>query len=264
MKPLQFIITVLLSFSTTIVLGQVLPANLKWIDLTYPFSEQTLYWPNNPKGFTFDTLYEGHTEGGYYYSSYSFFAPEHGGTHLDAPVHFAEGKKTVDQLSLNQLIGDAVVIDVSVQAKDNRDYQFLIEDVLSWEKRHGKLKSDVIILFRSGYGKYYPDALKYFGTSEKGDQAIPLLHFPGMHPDLAQWLITKRKVKAVGLDTPSIDYGQSKDFKTHRILLGENIPVFENVANMDKLPEKNIYIIALPMLIKHGSGGPLRIIAGVK
>ena len=84
----------------------------QWIDLTYPFSEKTLYWPNNPKGFTKDTLFEGMTTKGYYYSSYGFYAPEHGGTHLDAPVHFARGKMTVDQLSLNKLTGEAVVIDV--------------------------------------------------------------------------------------------------------------------------------------------------------
>src|SRR4030095_418458 len=87
-----------------------------WVDLTYPFSSETLYWPNNPTGFVKDTLFEGKTPGGYYYSSFSFCAPEHGGTHLDAPMHFAEGKKSVDELSLNQLTGLAVVIDVSEKA----------------------------------------------------------------------------------------------------------------------------------------------------
>lgn len=235
----------------------------EWIDLTYPFSEKTLYWPNNPTGFEFDTLFEGHTEKGFYYSSFSFHAPEHGGTHLDAPIHFAKGRQTVDQLSLDQLMGDAVVIDVSAKAMHNRDYQFQREDVLEWEKVNGKLPDHVILLFRTGYGKFYPDALTYFGTDKKGEEAIPLLHFPGMHPELAAWLTRSRKIKAVGLDTPSIDYGQSSDFRTHQVLLGENIPVFENVANLDRLPTKGIYVIALPMLIKGGSGGPLRIIAGI-
>ena len=108
-------------------------SKLNWIDLTYPFSEKTLYWPNNPRGFTFDTLFEGHTDRGFYYASYSFFAPEHGGTHLDAPVHFAEGMKTVDELSLGQLMGEAVVIDVSAHALADRDYQVTIDDLLAWE-----------------------------------------------------------------------------------------------------------------------------------
>jgi kynurenine formamidase len=244
--------------------AQAITGKTKWIDLTYPFSEKTPYWPNNPRGFEFDTLFEGHTDGGFYYSSYSFFAPEHGGTHLDAPIHFAEGKKTVDELDLDQLMGEAVVIDVSAKALKNRDYQISIEDVVEWEKVHSPLHPGTIILFRTGYGQYYPDRLMYFGTDLLGQEAIPHLHFPGLSQNLANWLHSSRNVKAVGIDTPSIDYGQSKDFIVHRILLKENIPVFENVAHLDKLPARGIYVMALPMLIEGGSGGPLRIIAGVE
>ena len=235
----------------------------EWIDLTHPFSANTLYWPNNPKGFTRDTLFEGMTDKGYYYSSFDFYAPEHGGTHLDAPVHFAEGKKSVDELSINQMTGDAVVIDVSEKASQNRDYQISIEDVTHWEEKNGRLNDDVILLFHTGYGAFYPDALSYFGTDKKGEEAIPFLHFPGIHPELAEWLVRNRKIKAVGLDTPSIDYGQSSDFLTHRILLAENMPAFENVANLDKLPSKGIYVMALPMLLAEGSGAPLRIVASI-
>jgi kynurenine formamidase len=238
-------------------------ANGKWIDLSYSFSNETLYWPNNLKGFTMDTLFEGETPGGFYYSSFGFCAPEHGGTHLDAPVHFAEGKKSVDQLSLEQLTGHAVVIDVSAKALDNRDYLISIDDIVAWEKENGTLPDSIILLFRTGYGKFYPDAKNYFGTDKKGDSAIALLHFPGIDPQLAEWLLKNKTIKAVGLDTPSIDYGQSSDFKTHRILLAENIPAFENVANLDLLPVKNSYVVALPMQIKKGSGSPLHIIAYV-
>jgi kynurenine formamidase len=236
---------------------------LKWIDLTYPFSSKTLYWPNNPKGFEMDTLHDGPTEKGYYYSSFGFSAPEHGGTHIDAPVHFAQGKKTVDQLTLDQLAGNAIVIDVSSKAMSNRDYLISVDDVLAWEKSNGPIDPNTIILFRTGYGKYYPDRKNYFGTDLRGDEAIPQLHFPGVSEDLALFLTKSRKVKAVGIDTPSIDYGQSTDFKAHRIILKDDVPVFENVANMDKLPVKGIYVVALPMFIEKGSGGPLRIIAGV-
>ena len=237
---------------------------LKWIELTYPFSEETLYWPNNPKGFTRDTLFEGINDKGFYYSSFGFYAPEHGGTHLDAPVHFAQGKKSLDQLSLDQLTGNAVVIDVAQQAAQDRDYLISVEDVTNWEKQNGQLPDNIIVLFRTGYGQYYPDPLKYFGTDKKGEEALPFLHFPGIDPRLAEWLVKNRKIKALGLDTPSIDYGQSSDFMTHRILLAENIPAFENVANLNLLPVQGIYIVALPMLLKDGSGAPLRIIAGVQ
>ena len=236
---------------------------LKWIDLTYPFSDKTLYWPNNPKGFKLDTLHDGPTEKGFYYSSFGFCAPEHGGTHVDAPVHFAQGKKTMDQLTVDQLTGDAVVIDVSSKAMNDRDYLITVDDLLNWEKTNGPISANTIVFFRTGYGKYYPDRKQYFGTDLRGDEAIPQMHFPGVGEELALFLTSSRKVKAVGIDTPSIDYGQSDMFKAHRIILKEDIPVFENVANLDKLPARGIYVVALPMLIEKGSGGPLRIIAGI-
>jgi kynurenine formamidase len=238
-------------------------SNLKWIDLTYTFDSSTLYWPNNPTSFVHHTDAKGKTPLGYYYSSYSFCAPEHGGTHIDAPVHFAENKLTLDEVPLSCLMGNAVVVDVSAKALANRDYLVTIADVEQWEKENGELAPDMIILFRTGYGKFYPDREKYFGTSKTGEEAIPELHFPGIDPECTRWLVEKKNIKALGLDTPSMDYGQSKDFKTHQVLLGANKPGFENLANLDQLPSKGIYVVALPMKIGKGSGGPLRIIASV-
>lgn len=235
----------------------------EWIDLTHSFDSTTLYWPNNMKGFEHATDAEGITPGGYYYSSYSICTPEHGGTHLDAPIHFAANKQTADQIPLNSLTGNAVVIDISKQALANRDYLFSIDDVKNWEKRNGKIADNSIILIRTGYGAFYPDRLKYFGTAKKGLEAIPELHFPGIAPETADWLIRNRNIKAMGLDTPSLDRGQSKDFSAHQVLMGANRPGFENLANLEKLPAKGIYVVALPMKIKGGSGGPLRIIASL-
>jgi len=235
----------------------------KWIDLSYDFSDKTLYWPNNPTGFKLDTQFNGITPGGYYYASNAFHAPEHGGTHIDAPAHFAKGKWTTDEIPLQQLMGEAVVIDVSAKVNNNADYQITVSDVEAWEKQNGKIPDSAILLFKTGWGKYYPDAEKYLGTAEKGQEAVARLHFPSVHPDLAAWLVKNRKIKALGVDTPSVDYGQSKDFKTHQLLYAENILGFENIANMDQLPVKGSYIIALPMKIKGGSGGPLRIIAWI-
>ena len=235
----------------------------KWIDLSYDLSAQTLYWPNNPTGFKLDTLAQGVTPAGFYYSTYSFSAPEHGGTHLDAPSHFAAHGISIDKISLQQLTGDAIVIDVSSKALSNRDYLISVNDITDWENKNDKIADSMIVFFKTGYGKFYPDAAQYFGTAEKGAAAIPLLHFPGIDPSTADWLV-KHKIKAVGIDTPSIDYGQSKDFKTHQILMGAGIPAFENVASINELPAKGAYIVALPMKIKNGSGGPLRLIAWVE
>ncbi|MGR8929805.1 MAG: cyclase family protein [Gammaproteobacteria bacterium] len=239
----------------------ILSKNLDWIDLSHSFDKSTLYWPNNIKGFQHVTEAEGETALGYYYSSYSISAPEHGGTHLDAPIHFARNKLTVDQIPLSSLTGQAIMIDVSQKALADRDYQVTIKDTESWEKANGNIPDNAIVLFRTGYEQFYPDREKYFGTTKSGSEAIPELHFPGISPDTTQWLIDNRNIKALGLDTPSLDYGQSKTFKSHQILLGHNKPGFENLTNLKRLPAKGIYIVALPMKIANGSGGPLRIIA---
>jgi kynurenine formamidase len=241
-------------------LAQVL-SNGKWIDLTYSFSDSTLYWPNNKITFHLDTFFRGMTDSGFFYSAYTLCAPEHGGTHLDAPIHFAEHGWTSDEIPVDNLSGNAVVIDISEKAQKNRDYLVSIEDFEAWEKEHGKIPDGSIVLLRTGYGNFYPDAAKYFGTAEHGAAAIPFLHFPGLDPAAAGWLVKNRKIKAIGLDTPSIDYGQSKTFRSHQVLLGENILVFENIAHLNLLPATGAFVVALPMKIKGGSGGPLRIVA---
>lgn len=234
-----------------------------WIDLTYPFDEQTIYWPTADK-FRLDTVSEGVTENGYYYSAFQFCAAEHGGTHLDAPVHFAEGKQSMDQIPIDRLIGHAVVVDITDKALVNKDYLVSVADFEAWEVTHGALPEDAIVLLRTGYGKFWPDRESYMGTAEIGPEAVAKLHFPGLDPAAAQWLVEQRKIKAIGLDTPSIDYGQSTLFESHQILFKADIPAFENVANLEKLPAKGIWVVALPMKIKNGSGGPLRIVALVK
>jgi kynurenine formamidase len=232
----------------------------KWIDLSYDFSDKTLYWPT-ASGFKLDTVFHGMTESGFYYEANNYCAAEHGGTHLDAPAHFAKDKWTAAEIPLEKLTGEAAVINVSAKALKDPDYQISIADVEEWEKANGKLPHDIMVLFHTGYGSFYPDAKKYLGTDERGQEAVAKLHFPGIHPDLATWLVKNRKIKAVGLDVASVDYGQSKDFKTHQILYEQNISGFENVANLDKLPAKGAFIVALPMKIKGGSGAPLRIVA---
>lgn len=233
-----------------------------WIDLTHDFSEETLFWPTS-ETFKLDTVVVGQMEGGYYYESYKFSTAEHGGTHLDAPIHFFEGKKTVEQLNVNDLTGWAVVIDVSTKAEDNRDYQILPEDIEHWESGNGVIPNGAMVLFYTGLSDHWPNAEQYLGTAMQGEEALPELSFPGIHPETAQWLVDNRNIKAVGLDTPSLDYGKSTQYETHQILFEQDIPGFENVANLNKLPATGAYVVALPMKIKDGSGAPLRIIANV-
>lgn len=234
-----------------------------WIDLSHDFSAETIYWPT-AEPFKLDTVAAGINDKGYYYSAYQFCAAEHGGTHIDAPIHFAEGHNTVDQIPLTRLIGPAIKIDVSAKAAADRDYQISTADFEAWEKQHGRIPDDSIVLLQTGWSAYWPDRLKYLGTDKRGDAAVAELRFPGLAPEAARWLTENRKIKAVGLDTASIDFGQSQMFETHRILMAQDIPAFENVANLDRLPASVSMVIAMPMKIRGGSGGPLRIIALVE
>lgn len=230
------------------------------VDMSYAYNDSTIYWPTAP-GFVKTTDFEGTTEAGFYYTAYSISTAEHGGTHLDSPVHFSEGKLSVDQIPLDRLMGSAIVIDVQAQAAENRDYLISKDDILLWESENGSIPEGAIVLFRTGFGQYWPDRETYMGTAVLGPEGAKLLHFPGIDPGTAALLATERTIKAVGIDTPSIDFGQSKLFETHQTLFGANIPAFENVANLDQLPITGAIVIALPMKIEGGSGGPLRIVA---
>jgi kynurenine formamidase len=236
--------------------------NGRWIDLTHEFSEETLYWPTSSQ-FRLDTVFAGVTEAGFYYESYELFTAEHGGTHLDAPIHFYADRNTVEMIPVDQLTGRAVVIDVSARVENDRDYQITPADVTNWEARYGEIPDGSILLFHTGMGQYWPDAEQYLGTAKRGEEGIAELSFPGIHPDTAQWLVQNRSLNAVGLDTPSLDYGRSIQFETHQIFSEQNIPGFENVANLNELPPTGAFVVALPMKIKGGSGAPLRIVAHV-
>jgi len=230
------------------------------VDLTYPFDSDSVYWPT-AETFKLETDFEGVTDKGYFYSAYRYSAAEHGGTHIDAPVHFAKGRNSVDQIPLEQLTGPGLVIDVTPKCATDPDYLIAVADFQNWERRNGRIPAGSIVLLRTGFGKYYPDRKRYLGTDERGAAAVAKLHFPGLDPAAARWLTQNRSIKAIGLDTASIDRGQSTLFESHRTLFAKNIPAFENVASLDQLPTKGFTIVALPMKIKGGSGGPLRIIA---
>ena len=206
-------------------------------------------------------VFAGRTEAGYYYSTYNLALSEHGGTHLDAPVHFAEGRQGADKVPLDRLIGPAAVIDVTAAAEADADYRVTRKDVLDWEAANGPLPEGAIVLVRTGFAKRWPDAASYLGTVLKGDAGVAALHFPGLSEEAARLLAEERDIAAVGIDTASIDYGQSHDYIAHRVILGRNIPAFENVADMAALPATGATVVALPVKVEDGSGAPLRIVA---
>jgi len=228
------------------------------LDMSYTFDETTVYWPTD-KSFRWEQNRWGPTANGYWYASANYAASEHGGTHLDSPIHFSEKGDTTDKISLDRLVSMANVIDVQEKCKSNRDYELTIADIEDWEKVNGPIETGCIVVIRTGWGQFWPDKKKYLGTDVPGDVAN--LHFPGISPKAAEFLVKNRKIDGVAIDTPSLDFGQSKLFETHRILLGANIYGIENLAQAEILPVKGAALIALPMKIKGGTGGPIRVMA---
>ncbi len=234
-------------------------ATAKVVDLTHPFDEHTLYWPTSPTSFSLTKLSAGQTPGGWFYSSNSFCAPEHGGTHLDAPYHFSEKGATAERIPLSRLIAPAVVLDVRAKCAADADYRLTRPDVEAWESAHGRIAPGAIVLLRTGWSARWPDRKRYLGDDRPGDASN--LHFPSFGEDAARLLITDRRIAALGVDTASVDYGPSKDFPVHRLAGAADVPGFENVANLESVPETGAWVVALPMMIAGGSGGPLRIVA---
>ena len=236
--------------------------DVRVVDLTHAFDRNTIYWPTSPSSFELDTLSHGMTPGGWFYSSNRICTPEHGGTHLDAPIHFAENRWAADEIPVERFVGPAVVIDVSAQAGANPDYRLTVDDVRKWEKANGTVPQGAIVLLRTGWGKRWPDRKRYLGDDTPGDASR--LHFPSYGVEAARLLVAERKVSVLGVDTASIDSGASTDFQVHRVAGAANVPGLENVANLEAVPVTGAWIVALPMKIAGGSGGPARIIALIR
>lgn len=235
------------------------PERARVVDLSHAYDEDTIYWPTSPSEFELEVLHDGPADGGYYYRANRFRTPEHGGTHLDAPVHFAKGARDAAEIPVEQLMGPAVVIDVTDAASEDADYRLTRERVQAFEDEHGLVPPDAIVLLRTGWSRYWPDKQKYLGDDTPGDASN--LHFPSYGEDAARYLVEERSVAVLGVDTASLDYGQSEKFMVHRVAGKANVAGLENLTNLDQLPPTGAHVIALPMKIAEGSGGPVRAVA---
>lgn len=229
----------------------------KLLDLTHPFDADTVYWPT-ARPFHWEKETWGPSPGGYFYAAGRFQMSEHVGTHLDSPIHFAEGRRTTDQIPLSQLTGPAFRVDVGAACARNPDYLVTPADLTAFEKRHSPIPAVAIVLIHTGWSGRWPDRKRYLGSDQPGDTTH--LHFPGLSREAAEWLVA-RKVDGVGIDTASLDYGPSRDFLVHRTLMAANIYGLENLANLDRVPPRGAAVVALPMLIRGSSGAPVRVLA---
>ena len=258
-KMLMAIGVVILGTGLAVGAQDVDLSKLTMVDLSHAYGPSTVFWPTAETKFTLEKLAYGKTEGGYFYAANALSTPEHGGTHLDAPIHFSESGLTTEKIPLAQLIAPAVVIDVTKQAAADRNYRASAADVLQFEQQHGPIARGTIVLLRTGWSVHWPNAKAYLGDDTPGDASK--LSFPSYGADAAKLLVEARGVAALGIDTASIDYGRSTDFQVHRIAAAKNVPGFENLTNLDRLPARGAIVIALPMKIEGGSGGPLRAVA---
>lgn len=235
--------------------------DVRILDMTYAYDSQTIYWPN-ASPFTLTPEFSGITERGYWYSANFYSASEHGGTHADAPRHFSQNGRTIDQVPIAGWIGPAVRIDATRQCSRDRNYLLSVDDILGWEKEYGRIPEGSWVIMYTGIGtRYYPDPKEVLGTDKKGLPALPELSFPAFSPQSAEFLTKERSIRGIAVDTPSIDYGKSQDFMVHRIICGADKLALENIANLDKLPAKGAMLYVIPMQIKGGSGAPARVFA---
>ncbi|XP_060569731.1 uncharacterized protein LOC132728128 [Ruditapes philippinarum] len=182
---------------------------------------------------------------------------EHQGTHIDAPLHFGNGRQSLEQIPPERLYGPGVVIDVRDKVKVNPDYAVTVDDIFEHEREHGKIPPNAIVNMNSGWANKYPDARLVFGTDNVTDPSS--FHFPGWSPEACEMLLQKRQINVLGVDTPSTDPAQPPVYPCHMYLQPNNVPLMEYVANLDSIPVRNTTIVLGAMKVRDGTGGPTRV-----
>ncbi len=240
--------------SVPLQLEALFNAEVRFVDLTYSLNAQNAFWPgDNYRPFELTTIATLEKDG---VLSKTLSMPEHLGTHLDAPSHFEKDRPSVDQIRPEQLFGPGVMIDVAAQVEQDADFELSVKDLAAWEKQHGRIPDGAIVLLNTGWGRFWNNYDRFKNVDVRGK-----LHFPGYSADAARFLVNKRSVRGVGIDTLSIDRGISKDFAVHHIVNSAKKYGLENVASLGKLPARGFYLVVAPIKIETGSGGPARIFA---
>lgn len=226
-------LTPLVLAAASLSFAQNLPLDGRMVDLTHPVAEKA-----------------------------AFGVEGHEGTHVDAPKAFARSAKAkaVDELPLERSIIRFVLIDVSRWAGKNRSYQARVSDLADWEKYHGRIPERVVVLIRTGYSRHWGDREKYLGNPKRSRDPYEYLRFPGLHPAAADWL-AKRGVAGVGIDSAAVDHGLAREPQSRRTLAEAGIPVYENLDNLDGLPEKGGWLLVFPMKVKGAATVPVRAVA---
>ncbi|XP_070206379.1 isatin hydrolase-like [Littorina saxatilis] len=230
------------------------------VDLSHTLGPDTLFWPGFP-GFNLTHLVKGNTSGGFWLEANWISTSEHGGTHLDAPAHFAQGGEHLQDLSVDKFFGPGIVVNASGQAAVNPDFQLGVTDLENWEDQNGRISPQSVVLVNFGWSPRYPDRYRYFNTLTPDDPGT--FHFPGIGLQALQWLVQQRDTKLIGVDVPSVDHAQAQNFEGHQFLCAHRIPFVESLTHLDQLPAQGMTVYAVPLSIVGGSGLPVRAFAVV-
>ena len=234
------------------LLEDIATGKTRVIDLSYALSDKLVPWPGDAKAFEAKVNATVEKNG---YFTRSFWMLEHYGTHMDAPAHFPPGTMTVDKIPAEKFFGPAVILDVRSESDRDPDYELTLKRIEAWEANHGKIPAGAIVLLRTGWASRWPDVARYRNQDANGK-----MHFPGFSVEAAKALLA-RKVSGLGCDTLSIDPGNSSDFPVHHLVLGAGVYQLENLADLKDLPESGAFLIAAPIKLEGGSGGPVRVFA---
>ena len=263
-------------FIFLIALSNQNPIHFQVIDLTHYLNNQSHAWFEDRR-VAIRTLYNGTKNFGQtpvWYQTDEIEVSVHSGTHIDAPAHFGQGKWSISDIPLTNLIDKRVaVIDVVNEVNSNRDHQVNEFEIQRNEQLYGRIPAEAVVLLRTGWSRYWISRENYFGTATNDSSQ---LHFPGnsssinyllisyvvagLAPSAAKWLVQNRNIVGVGIEGPSIDFGQTRTVESHTVLAAANKFIIENLnSNMNRLPFRGATITVAPLNLDHGSGSPSRV-----
>jgi len=236
----------------------VLPGGFRAVvDLTHPINDKVpTFSPAEARDYKVQTAAT--IEKDHYFARKIGF-PEHFGTHIDAPAHFARGLWTVDQIPPERLIAPMVVLDISNKTRADADYQLSVKDIADWEQVHGQIPGNAVVMLNTGWASRWKSVKDFRNADAKG-----VMHFPGYSVDAAKFLAEARAALSLGIDTLSVDYGPSSNFPVHQYTMARSLYHLEDVANLDQVPATGSTVVVAPIKLEGGSGGPVRILALVR
>jgi kynurenine formamidase len=228
------------------------PAKKRFRDLTHTFREgfPVFVAGEEPER---ETIADYGTDGFY---AQRWTLGEHSGTHMDAPGHFVPGGRLSPEITPRELFVPIVVVDISERAARNPDARVTPDDLRRFERRHGRIPRGALVAMNSGWADKVDDPLEF-----KGGASFPDYHFPGFGVHAAMWLAEHRQVTAIGVDTMSLDPGNSTTFPVHVNFLATDRYGIENLANLDRIPPRGARAFVGLIPWEEGSGGPCRVIA---